>query len=83
MLKDYIFKHMSKWHVSYQCQKTKNTLSQMSLIEIKGSIILKYYILEKVQFVLQVPMVYKKANATFEIKCISVIKPSVRSLLTS
>lgn len=49
MLNDCMLKGMSKWHVSYQCQKTaKNTLTQMSLIEIKGSIIIKYYSLEKV-----------------------------------
>lgn len=49
MLNDCMFKGMSKWHVSYSCQKiAKNTLTQMRLTEIKGSIILRYYSFRKV-----------------------------------
>lgn len=49
-------------------KEQKNTLTQMSLVEIKGSIILKYYSLRKAPFVRPVPTVYKKANATFGVK---------------
>lgn len=63
-----MLKGTSKWHVPYLCpQVARNTLTQISLEEIKESVIFKYYNLAKIYFVFFVPMVCEKVNMTFGI----------------